>query len=127
MPSLCACLTINVVTLQFDNTSCQHDRMKTSKAGASSRRFRALDGEERQRQRREQLIEAGLNAFGGKGYHITGVHEICALSQLTERYFYERFSNRDAFMQSVYENEMINVRRAVWKEITSAHGAEHQP
>src|SRR3546814_864218 len=117
MPSLCACLTINVVTLQFDNTSCQHDRMKTSKAGASSRRFRGLDGEERQRQRREQLIEAGLNAFGGKGYHSTGVREICAEAKLTERYFYESFRNREALFQAVYEHAIETVRTAVMEAI----------
>lgn len=91
--------------------------MKTAKTPVSTRRFRGLDGEERQRQRREQLIEAGLDAFGGKGYHNAGVREICAEAKLTERYFYESFSNREALFQAVYERAVETVRAAVMQAI----------
>lgn len=91
--------------------------MKTSKAPAPGRRFRGLDSQERQRQRREQLIEAGLDAFGGKGYHNAGVREICAVAKLTERYFYESFRNREALFQAVYEHSIETVRAAVMQAI----------
>lgn len=87
--------------------------MKTSKPAASSRRFRGLDGQQRQQQRREQLIEAGLDAFGGKGYHNAGVREICAEARLTERYFYESFANREALFLAVYAHAIETVRKAV--------------
>src|SRR3546814_9962787 len=60
---------------------------------------------------------AGLNAFGGKGYHSTGVREICAEAKLTERYFYESFRNREALFQAVYEHAIETVRTAVMEAI----------
>ncbi|NGY06234.1 TetR/AcrR family transcriptional regulator [Solimonas terrae] len=87
--------------------------MTTSKTPATGRRFRGLDGQQRQRQRREQLIEAGLHAFGSKGYHSAGVREICGEAKLTERYFYESFANREALFLAVYEHAIETVRAAV--------------
>lgn len=87
--------------------------MKTSKAPAAGRRFRGLDTEQRQRQRREQLIAAGLQVFGTNGYHGAGVREICGEAKLTERYFYESFSNREALFQAVYAHAIDTVRQAV--------------
>src|SRR3546814_6534845 len=60
---------------------------------------------------------AGLNAFGGKGYHSTGVREISAEAELTGRYFYESFRNREALFQAVYEHAIETVRTAVMEAI----------
>lgn len=67
------------------------------------RRFRGLEPAERVAQRREQLLDAGLEAFGTRGFHGTGVRDICAIAKLTERYFYESFKNREALFTAVYE------------------------
>lgn len=80
---------------------------------ASGRRFRGLDPDERRRQRREQLIDAGLRTFGSRGFHAVGVREVCAEAHLTERYFYESFSNREALFQAVYERAIDVVRKAI--------------
>lgn len=87
--------------------------MKTSKPAAPGRRFRGLDSRQRQQQRRQQLIEAGLQAFGSKGYHNAGVREICGEARLTERYFYESFANREALFLAVYAHAIETVRNAV--------------
>ncbi|NKF24269.1 TetR/AcrR family transcriptional regulator [Solimonas marina] len=97
--------------------------MTSSKAPARGRRFRGLDTKERQRQRREQLVAAGLEMFGTRGYHSVGVREICAEAKLTERYFYESFSNREALFQAVYNHGIDTIRAAVMQSIMQSGAA----
>ena len=62
---------------------------KVSVMSSSNRRtFKGQSQEERKAERRRRLIEAGINAFGERGYHAVTVRELCAEAQLTERYFY---------------------------------------
>lgn len=86
---------------------------KSPPPAVPGRRFRGLDPDERRRQRREQLIDAGLKTFGSRGFHAVGVREVCAEAHLTERYFYESFSNREALFQAVYEHAITVVRKAI--------------
>ncbi len=80
---------------------------------APGRRFRGLAPDERRRQRRQQLIDAGLRTFGSRGFHAVGVREVCVEAHLTERYFYESFSNREELFQAVYEHAIEIVRKAI--------------
>ncbi|GAC1631051.1 MAG: TetR/AcrR family transcriptional regulator [Nevskia sp.] len=57
---------------------------------------------DRLQQRREQLIDAGLEAFGVRGFHAVTVREICVGAKLTERYFYESFRSLEALFGAVY-------------------------
>src|SRR3954451_14976490 len=65
--------------------------------------YAGLSGEERQERRREQLLESGLELFGTAGYANASVKAICAEAGLTERYFYESFSDREDMLFGVYE------------------------
>lgn len=76
------------------------------------RRYRGIDAGERVRERRRQLIEAGLECFGTRGYHPVTVREICAQAHLTERYFYESFRDREALFAAVYEDRIQRLRQA---------------
>ena len=73
---------------------------------SSTRRYRGMDGEERRNERRQRLIEAGLQVFGQMGYHGATVKTICAGAGLTERYFYESFANSEELLCGVYEQHM---------------------
>jgi AcrR family transcriptional regulator len=65
----------------------------------NKRRYGGVLPEERQRQRREKLIEGALEVFGTKGFHSATVREVCVAAHLTERYFYESFkSMRELFL-----------------------------
>src|SRR5690606_9237384 len=90
---------------KFDNNSCQHCTMTDRNAAeiVTGRRFRGVAADERRRQRRQQLLDAGLKCFGTVGFRAAGVRDICAEAQLTERYFYESFKNREALFLAVYE------------------------
>jgi AcrR family transcriptional regulator len=84
------------------------------------RRFGGLVPEERRRQRRRQLIEAGLDVFGARGFHAVGVRDICAAAQLTERYFYESFDNLEGLFLAVYEDAVARIRHAILAAISEA-------
>ena len=66
--------------------------------------------EERRAQRRSQLLAAGLETFGTHGFHATGVRDICAAANLTERYFYESFKNREALFAAVFDQCVDRLR-----------------
>lgn len=94
--------------------------MSKDKSTPVGRRFRGLAPAERQQQRREQFIEAGLDLFGTRGFHAVGVRELCTQARLTERYFYESFSNREALFQTVYDRAFEKIRDAVTRAIAAA-------
>lgn len=77
---------------------------------ARSRRYRGVDAGARVEERRGQFIEAGLECFGTRGYHAVTVRELCAQAQLTERYFYESFKDREALFAAVYEHLIATLR-----------------
>jgi AcrR family transcriptional regulator len=67
------------------------------------RRYRGLTASERRAQRREQLLEAGLELFGTQGYAKTSIRAVCASASLNSRHFYEAFTSREDLLYHVYE------------------------
>ncbi|HOO37909.1 MAG TPA: TetR/AcrR family transcriptional regulator [Deltaproteobacteria bacterium] len=66
-------------------------------------RYGGIDASQRKEERRKKLIGAGLEAFGTKGYVKTTIRTICAISGLTQRYFYESFTNKEDLLCAVYQ------------------------
>lgn len=58
--------------------------------------------DERRAERYEQFIEAGIEVFGTKGYQGASVKSVCQAAGLTERYFYESFTDRESLLTAVY-------------------------
>jgi AcrR family transcriptional regulator len=71
-------------------------------APTAKRRYGGVLPEERQRQRREKLIEGAIEVFGTKGFHATTVREVCVAAHLTERYFYESFKTLPQLYLAAY-------------------------
>lgn len=71
-------------------------------AKAEGRRYRGVSNETRKAERRLKLIEAGIKIFGSTGYHAATVKGLCQGAGLTERYFYESFSNAEALFTACY-------------------------
>ena len=67
------------------------------------RTYGGVDADLREEDRRKKLIEAGLEAFGTKGYANTNIKTICSLAGLTERYFYESFRHKEDLLCAVYK------------------------
>lgn len=69
------------------------------------RPYRGLEPAERLAQRRHQLLQAGLELLGGQQRdpaELT-VRAICREAGLTMRYFYESFTDKDAFVGAVFD------------------------
>jgi AcrR family transcriptional regulator len=69
----------------------------------TSRTYRGVTPAQRQADRRERLMEAGLELFGTVGYARTSVRSLSAAAALNSRYFYESFASREDLLYSVYQ------------------------
>ena len=75
---------------------------KPVKGKSEGRSWRGESAETRRKRRRKQLIEAGVELFGTRGYANTSVKAICDEAGLTERYFYETFPDREGLLIEIY-------------------------
>jgi AcrR family transcriptional regulator len=92
----------------------------SGKHTAPRRHFRGLSPEARSGQRRERLVEAGIEAFGSRGFHAVTVREICAQAQLTERYFYESFRSMEELFAAVYGRVNGELKQATLDALATA-------
>ncbi|GAA5046565.1 TetR/AcrR family transcriptional regulator [Nocardia callitridis] len=79
---------------------------------ALTRRYTGLAPEERTRQRRGALLTAALELFGTAGYQPTAVKKLCLRAGLTERYFYESFTDREDCLAALYTALVDRLRTA---------------
>lgn len=68
-----------------------------------ARPYRGVSADDRRADRRERLIEAGLELLAERGWAGMTVRAVCAQAQLTERYFYESFRDRDELAAAVFD------------------------
>ena len=58
--------------------------------------------EERRSKRYDALLDAGIELLGAQEGPAVNVRAVCRAAGLTERYFYESFTDRDTFVRAVY-------------------------
>jgi AcrR family transcriptional regulator len=58
---------------------------------------------ERRADRRDRLMEAGIELFGTVGYTNSSVRDVSAAASLNSRYFYESFESREDLLYNIYE------------------------
>lgn len=80
---------------------------------ATGRRWRGQTPEERTAERREQLLEAGLEVFGTAGFRHAKVRDVCREAKLTERYFYESFRDKEALLEAVGQTAVEGLVAAI--------------
>jgi len=85
-------------------------------SGQRRGRWSGVPLEDRQALRRDHLIAAGVNLLGGESDSALTVRAVCRVAGLTERYFYESFTDRDDFVRAVYDD----VCRAAMAALTSS-------
>lgn len=73
----------------------------------TGRRYHGLTAAERTARRRAAILRAALELFGTHGYAASSVKQVCRSAQLTERYFYESFTDREDCLASLYD-ELID-------------------
>jgi AcrR family transcriptional regulator len=72
-------------------------------SGQRSRRWSGVPLQERAGLRRDELLSAGVKLLGNAGGPALTVRAVCREAELTERYFYESFTDRDQFVRAVYD------------------------
>jgi AcrR family transcriptional regulator len=78
---------------------------------------------EREQRRRAQLVAAGLEVFGERGWAGATVQDICRAAKLSQRYFYEHFADREALFLAVVDHLAGQVEAVV----REAAGVEDRP
>ena len=68
-----------------------------------TRQYGGVDAVQRQQERKEKFIEAGLEEFGTTGYARSTIKGLCRMAGLTERYFYEAFKSKEDLLSAVYQ------------------------
>jgi AcrR family transcriptional regulator len=75
---------------------------------------------ERRRQRRNALLAAALELFGTRGYAATSIEELCRTANVSTRYFYEEFSDREDLLGCLYEQLLATA----WDEVLATEVPE---
>ncbi|BBZ01185.1 TetR family transcriptional regulator [Mycolicibacterium chitae] len=90
-----------------------------------ARPYRGVDASERLAQRRQRFLEAGLELLGGQTDpdQLT-VRAICAQSGLTVRYFYESFTDKDAFVEAVFDTVTAQLATTTQAAVATASPAD---
>jgi AcrR family transcriptional regulator len=70
---------------------------------AGGRTYGGVSAAERIAARRARLLDAGLELFGTQGFSATGVKDVCRAAGLTDRYFYESFSDSRELFLAVFD------------------------
>jgi AcrR family transcriptional regulator len=92
----------------------------------TSRTYRGITPAERQAERRERLMQAGLEQFGTVGYAHTSVRAVSAAASLNSRYFYESFSSREDLLYSVYQRIVTDIFAKATEATAREHTLEEQ-
>ncbi|MDT5327541.1 MAG: hypothetical protein QOF25_4693 [Mycobacterium sp.] len=92
-----------------------------------SRPYRGVSATDRRDQRRQRLIDAGLQLFGTQGIAAVGIVDVCAEAGLTKRYYYENFASIDKLADAVFEHVTGNIVAAVAPAIAVGGGRDPRP
>lgn len=74
--------------------------------------------------RRNELITAGIALLGGQAGPALTVRAVCRAAELTERYFYESFADRDQFVRAVYDDVCARAMSALSTAATPRDAVE---
>jgi AcrR family transcriptional regulator len=87
-------------------------------------RWSGVPLEDRQALRRDELIAAGVDLLGGEAGPALTVRAVCRAAGLTERYFYESFSDRDEFVRAVYDDVCTRAMSTLSSSTTAQDAVE---
>ncbi len=94
----------------------------TTRLDSADRRWRGMQREERDAQRRRRLLDAGLEAFGTSGYAAAPIEGLCASAGVATRSFYDLFGSREALLRAIYD-EIIE---AIARDMTAVFASDGQ-
>ncbi|HEV7974127.1 TetR/AcrR family transcriptional regulator [Amycolatopsis sp.] len=89
-----------------------------------SRTWAGTTLDDRKATRRARLLETGLDLLGTEGTAAVSVRAVCRHAKLTERYFYESFSDRENLVLAVYEHVGALAHRALAEAVRETSDPE---
>jgi AcrR family transcriptional regulator len=95
-------------------------------AAPAARRYRGVTAAERTAQRRERLLDAGLELFGTEGYAGSSIRAISLAAELNSRYFYESFTSREDLLYHVYLRIVTDLSARATEAVMEEHTIEDQ-
>ena len=87
-------------------------------------RWSGVPLQDRQAVRRDELIAAGVDLLGSPEGPVLTVRAVCRAAGLTERYFYESFTDRDEFVRAVYNDVCARAMSALTSANTPRDAVE---
>jgi AcrR family transcriptional regulator len=100
---------------------------KAAGAATSTRIYGGVSAVRRREDRRQRLIDAGLELFGTRGVAAVGIVDICAEAGLIKRYFYESFTSIDQLAAAVFEQVTDRLVEQVVPAIIAGGGQDPRP
>ncbi|WP_313674303.1 TetR/AcrR family transcriptional regulator [Mycolicibacterium sp.] len=79
---------------------------------------------DRRSRRRGELLAAGVAVLGAPDRPALTVRAVCRQAGLTERYFYESFTDRDEFARAVYDHVCASAMDALGSAVTPRAAVE---
>jgi AcrR family transcriptional regulator len=80
----------------------------------------------RRADRRRRLLDAGLELLGTDGSAAVSVRSICRTAELTDRYFYENFTDREALLVAVYDEVAYEAGQVLIDAVAGASNADDE-
>lgn len=87
------------------------------------RRYNGRTTEELKAERRQRLLDAGLELFSGRGYANTPIELICSTAKVTTRHFYQQFEGREALLKAL----LLQILDEAAQRLISNLGNESEP
>jgi AcrR family transcriptional regulator len=79
--------------------------------------------DDRRRHRYTTLVDVGTSLLGAPAGPAVSVRAVCRAAKLTERYFYESFTDRDQFVRAVYAQVGERARASIEDAVENARGS----
>jgi AcrR family transcriptional regulator len=94
---------------------------------ASVRPYGGVNADQRASERRERLLDAGLDLLGSADDSVSlTVRGVCAQAGVVARYFYESFADSDALAVAVYERVIANLVDETLAALSTSPDEEHE-
>ncbi|MEZ0340420.1 TetR/AcrR family transcriptional regulator [Mycobacterium sp. pV006] len=92
---------------------------------AQARPYRGVGAPQRTADRKQKLLQAGLDLLGGVSAPADlTVRAICAQAGLAARYFYESFEDKDAFVSAVFDWVVADIAATTQAAVAAAPARE---
>lgn len=92
----------------------------TTATSATGRLWQGQTPDAREADRRQRLVEAGLELVGGQGVAALTMRAACREAAVGPRYFYELFTDREELLEAVYDEAVERIRGPILAAATDA-------